>query len=175
MLPVAVMGFTTLVAEVALILTFQSRFGLVYSKISLLFTMFMFGLFLGSTLARARFSTLYLKHLTAVQGGFVILLAVVRLSLRAASEPVFYSLLLIMGMLGGFLFAVSNAIYLNQKTRYGLGYSLDLFGSFLGALLATSIFIPILGLELLFNLLLVINSFCLAFIMIRTYLIKQLN
>lgn len=173
MLPVAVMGFTTLVAEVGLILTFQSRLGLVYSKISLLFTMFMFGLFLGSTLARARFSALSLKHLTAVQGGFVILLAVARLSLRAASEPVFYSLLLIMGMLGGFLFVVSNAIYLNQKTRYGLGYSLDLFGSFLGALLATSIFIPILGLELLFNLLLVINSFCLGFIMIRTYLIKQ--
>jgi predicted neutral ceramidase superfamily lipid hydrolase len=173
MLPVAVMGFTTIVAEVALILAFQSRLGLVYSKISLLFTVFMFGLFLGSTLARTWFSVLCLKHLTAVQGGFVILLVIARFSLGTASEAVFYSLLLMMGILGGFLFAVSNAIYLNKRARYGLGYSLDLFGSFLGAFLATSIFIPLLGLELLFSLLLLVNSFCLGFIAIRAYLINQ--
>ncbi|MCR4396747.1 MAG: hypothetical protein NUW07_08465, partial [Candidatus Saccharicenans sp.] len=45
LIPLTVMGFTTIVAEVALILSFQSQLGLVYSKISLLFTIFMAGLF----------------------------------------------------------------------------------------------------------------------------------
>jgi len=171
LLPVTVMGFTTIVAEVALILTFQSRLGLVYGKISLLFTIFMAGLFLGSTLAR-RSGFLGPGHLVAVQTGFVILLTLAGLAPAAASEPAFYTLLLVMGFLGGFLFVVSNSIYLQHKVRYGLGYSLDLFGSFLGALLATSTFIPLLGLGLLFSFLLLLNSFCLAFILLELYILK---
>ncbi|NPV82202.1 MAG: fused MFS/spermidine synthase [Candidatus Aminicenantes bacterium] len=172
LLPITVMGFTTIVAEVALILAFQSRLGLVYGKISLLFTIFMAGLFLGSSLARRLSSTLGPRHLVAVQTGFVILLALAGLAPAAAPEPAFYGLLLVMGFLGGFLFVVSNFIYLQSQIRYGLGYSLDLFGSFLGALLATSVFIPLLGLELLFTFLLLVNSFCLGFILFRLYVFK---
>ncbi len=172
LLPITVMGFTTIVAEVALILAFQSRLGLVYSKISLLFTTFMAGLFLGSSLARRMSASLSPRHLVAVQAGFVVLLALAGLAPGAATEPVFYGLLLVMGFLGGFLFVVSNVIYLQSRMRYGLGYSLDLFGSFLGALLATSVFIPLLGLALLFSFLLLVNSFCLSFILLRLYALK---
>lgn len=172
LLPIIIMGFTTIVAEVALILSFQSRLGLVYSKISLLFTIFMAGLFLGSTLARKISGVLSPVHLVAVQTGFVILLVLARLAPGEASEMAFYALLLAMGCLGGFLFVVSNSIYLQNRSRYGLGYSLDLFGSFLGALVATSIFIPLLGLELLFTFLLLLNFFCLTFTLLRVYLLK---
>ncbi len=172
LLPITVMGFTTIVAEVALILAFQSRLGLVYSQISLLFTIFMAGLFLGSTLARKRSTTLVPGHLAAIQAGFVILLALAGLAPGSATAAAFYGLLLVMGFLGGLLFVVSNAIYLRDRVRYGLGYSLDLFGSFLGALLATSIFIPLLGLGLLFSFLLLVNSFCLGFILLRLYILK---
>ncbi|MCX8160081.1 MAG: fused MFS/spermidine synthase [Candidatus Saccharicenans sp.] len=172
LLPIMVMGFTTIVAEVALILSFQSRLGLVYSKISLLFTIFMAGLFLGSSLARRMSPSLGLPHLVAVQSGFVILLVLSGLAPAAAPEPAFYGLLLLMGILGGFLFVVSNFIYLQNRARYGLGYSLDLFGSFLGALLASSVFIPLLGLELLFTFLLLVNSLSLGFTLFRLRLTK---
>ncbi|MBC7348358.1 MAG: fused MFS/spermidine synthase [Candidatus Aminicenantes bacterium] len=172
LIPLTVMGFTTIVAEVALILSFQSQLGLIYSKISLLFTIFMTGLFLGSSLGRKLRDTLGVEHLVAVQTGFVVLLVLARLAPGASAANVFYLLLLAMGFLGGFLFVVSNVIYLRHRLRYGLGYSLDLFGSFLGALLATSVLIPLLGLELLFSLLLLLNSFCLLFILGRLYLVK---
>ncbi|MDH7492841.1 MAG: fused MFS/spermidine synthase [Candidatus Saccharicenans sp.] len=172
LIPLTVMGFTTIVAEVALILSFQSQLGLVYSKISLLFTIFMAGLFVGSTLGRKLRATLGAEHLVAVQTGFVVLLVAIRLAAGASAAVVFYLLLLAMGFLGGFLFVVSNIIYLRHRLRYGLGYSLDLFGSFVGALLATSVFIPLLGLEPLFSLLLLLNSFCLLFSLGRLYLLK---
>lgn len=167
LLPLTVMGFTTIIAEIGFILAFQSKLGLVYGKISLLFTMFMLGLFLGSTLVRSLFREISFKHLTAVQAGFVVFLGLARAGLTSESEAFFYSLLLAMGLLGGMLFVVSNSIFLQHRTRYGLGYSLDLFGSFFGALLATSIFIPLLGLKLLFSFLLLVNSFCLAFIIFK--------
>lgn len=170
LIPLATMGFTTIVAEVALILSFQSQLGLVYSKISLLFTLFMTGLFLGSTLGRKLRDTLSGGHLVAVQTGFVILLALARLATGTSTATIFYLLLLAIGFLGGFLFVVSNVIYLRYQPRYGLGYSLDLFGSFLGALLATSVFIPLLGLEFLLSLLLLLNSFCLLFILTKLYI-----
>ncbi|MGQ9800922.1 MAG: fused MFS/spermidine synthase [Candidatus Saccharicenans sp.] len=172
LIPLTIMGFTTIVAEVALILSFQSQLGLVYSKISLLFTIFMTGLFLGSSLGRKLRDTLGAEHLVAVQTGFVVLLVLARLAPGASAASVFYLLLLTMGFLGGFLFVVSNVIYLRHQLRYGLGYALDLFGSFLGALVATSVLIPLLGLELLFSLLLLLNSFCLLFILGRLYLLK---
>lgn len=170
LIPLTIMGFTTIVAEIALILSFQSQLGLVYSKISFLFTLFMTGLFLGSTLGRKLRDILGAGHLVAVQTGFVILLALARLVPETSRATIFYLLLLTIGFLGGLLFVVSNVIYLRYRLRYGLGYSLDLFGSFLGALLATSVFIPLLGLELLFSLLLLMNSLCLIFILAQLYI-----
>jgi len=172
LLPLMVMGFTTIIAEIGFILAFQSSFGLVYSKISLLFTLFMFGLFSGSWLSRTKFSNLNLKHLMAVQAGFVIFLLLTQLIWKTKSELIFYSLLFIMGLLSGILFIVSNSLYLRYKSHYGLGYALDLFGSFLGALLATTFFVPLLGLELLFTFLLLINSLGLSFLLFRNISLK---
>jgi spermidine synthase len=166
-LPLMVMGFTTIVAEIGFIIAFQSKLGLVYGKIALLLTMFMFGLFLGSTIARYLLSKMNFRYLTCVQAGFVIFLCLARLLLGCEIESIFYLLLLIMGLLGGVLFVVSNSIYLKFQARYGLGYALDLFGSFLGALIATSVFIPLLGLNLLFSFLLLLNSFCLVFLILK--------
>jgi len=166
-LPLMVMGFTTIIAEIGFIIAFQSKLGLVYGKISLLLTMFMFGLFLGSTIARYLLSKMNFKYLISVQAGFVIFLWLARVLLDFEIEPIFYLLLLIMGWLGGVLFVVSNSLYLKFQTRYGLGYALDLFGSFLGALIATSVFIPLLGLNLLFSFLLLLNSFCLVFLILK--------
>jgi len=167
LLPLWLMGFTTMVTEIGLILAFQSKLGFIYGKISLLFTMFMFGLYLGSKLAQ-KFSTRgSLKLLAAIQAGFVLLLAASRLAMSSEAEGIYYLLLLVMGILGGAIFSVGNTLLLISRASYGLGYALDLFGSFLGALLASSVFIPLLGLNLLFLLLILLNSFGLIYLLVK--------
>jgi len=166
--PLFFLGFSTMVAEIGLLLSFQVYSGLVYSKIALLLSLFMFGLFLGSLLAKRHLPSGLPWHLIFCQAAMVILLALASLSLRSGSEYLYYGLFTVMGLLGGVTFIVSNSIYLKKASRYGLGYAIDLSGSFLGALLASSLFIPLLGLKLLFIFLLVANSFCLLFILLKS-------
>jgi spermidine synthase len=167
LLPLWLMGFTTMVTEIGLILAFQSKLGFIYGKISLLFTMFMFGLYSGSKLAQKFAARGSLKLLAVIQAGFVLLLAASQLAKSSEIEAVYYLLLLTMGVLGGAIFSVGNTLLLNWQTSYGLGYALDLFGSFLGALLASSVFIPLLGLDLLFLLLILLNSFGLLYLLVK--------
>jgi spermidine synthase len=167
--PLFFLGFSTMVAEIGLLLSFQVHSGLVYSKISLLLSLFMFGLFLGSWLAKNYLPAGQLWPLILCQATMVIFLALASLSYRIGSEYFYYGLFLAMGLLGGATFIVSNTLYLRNASRYGLGYAVDLAGSFLGALLASSLFIPLLGLNLLFVFLLLANSFCLLFIWLKSY------
>ena len=53
-IPLAVMGFTSIVVELVLFLAFQAHFGFVYGRIPLLLASFMAGLVLGALAARAR-------------------------------------------------------------------------------------------------------------------------
>ncbi|HPB59444.1 MAG TPA: hypothetical protein PLB50_04140 [Candidatus Saccharicenans sp.] len=168
LLPLWLMGFTTMVTEVGLILAFQSKLGFIYAKISLLFTMFMFGLYLGSKLTQKLQKTDSFKLLMTIQAGFVLLLMLSRLGLSSEIEAIYYLLLLMMGVLGGAIFSTSNILLLDLRASYGLGYALDLFGSFLGALLASSILIPLLGLNFLFSMLIIMNSFGFIYLLVRS-------
>jgi len=108
LLPLWLMGFTTMVAEVGLILAFQSKLGFIYAKISLLFTMFMFGLYLGSKLTQKLQKTDSFKLLMTIQAGFVLLLMLSRLGLSSEIEAIYYLLLLMMGVLGGSNFSIQQ-------------------------------------------------------------------
>jgi len=164
LVPLAVMGFTSIVTEFILILVFQISFGSVYGDLALLFSCFMFGLFLGSLASSRRKSASYL-HLCMIQPGFVILLSAVTLLLGHTIPSIFlYSLLIILGFLGGELFVVSNRLYLNIKKNFGLGYGLDLLGSSLGALTVSSILIPLVGLVMVMKYAVLLNSACLLFL-----------
>jgi spermidine synthase len=77
---------------------------------------------------------------------------------------VFFVFLFLLGLFNGELFIVSNQLYLREKKNYGLGYGLDLMGSFFGAITTSTILIPLLGLPLLLRYVLLLNSFCLLFI-----------
>lgn len=165
LIPLAVLGLTTLVTELVVILIFQINYGSLYSRISLLFTCFMAGLFLGSMEARRRISRP--AHLLAVQAGFVILLATLRTLLPLRLPSLIYPIILgSLGFLSGELFIISNGIYLSQrKKNIGTGYALDLLGSFIGALAATSILLPLFGLASVINFLLILNSASLIFVL----------
>jgi len=164
LVPLAVMGFTTIVAEIIVIISFQTLYGYLYQRIALLLTSFMVGLFLGSFRGKKR-KKFDLSQMLAIQAGFLLLILLFQMTLKLNPPEIFFFLfLLAMGFLGGDLFVISNHLFLKEKKNYGLGYGLDLLGSFGGALAASSLLIPLVGLPHLLTYLFLLNSFCLLFL-----------
>jgi len=165
--PLAVMGFTTIVTEIIILVWFQALYGYLYGAIALLLSTFMFGLFLGGwTSSRSRQATFF--RLLLVQSGFIILLFFIRIIITMRPPQLLpFLFLLILGYLGGDLFIVSNRLYLKQRADYGIGYGLDLLGSFGGALITSALLIPLAGLPLILMVLLLLNFFCFVFLLLR--------
>jgi len=164
LVPLAVMGFTTIVVEIIVIISFQTLYGYVYRRIALLLTCFMMGLFLGSLRGKKR-KRIHFAQLLLIQFGFLLSLLLLHVSLTIQTPELFFFIyLLLLGFLGGDLFIVSNHLFLKERKNYGLGYGLDLLGSFLGALAASSFLIPLVGLPLLLRYLFLLNSFCILFL-----------
>jgi len=164
LVPLLLLGFTTIVAEVLMLIWFQTLYGSVYSRLALLLAAFMAGLFLGSLLS-SRSRGVRSGRLVLLQAGILAWLAVLFMLLRARlPELIFYAFLLGLGILAGDLFVTANRLYLAQKKDYGLGYGLDLLGSFFGALAASSVLIPLVGLPALAAFLIILNVFGLAFL-----------
>lgn len=164
LVPLAVMGFTTIVAEIIVIISFQTLYGYLYQRIALLLTSFMVGLFLGAFRGKKR-KRIDLSQMLVIQAGFLLLILLFQTTLKLNPPEIFFFLfLLALGFLGGDLFVVSNYLFLKEKKNYGLGYGLDLLGSFFGALAASSLLIPLVGLPHLLTYLFLLNSFCLLFL-----------
>jgi spermidine synthase len=184
------MGFTTIAVELAAIIAFQSFYGYVYGKLSLLLAAFMGGLFLGAWPRSSKYRDWEARPrswkdrdwearprhpsrpsrmtgLLAPQAGFLLIVAAFRISLAdRAPETLFYVLLLALGALGGRLFVISARSVPPGPERTGWTYGADLLGSFLGALLTAAILIPLAGILPLFDALFLMNAFCLLFIVI---------
>jgi len=166
LVPLMTMGFTSIVAELIVIISYQTRFGYLYQKISLLFASFMIGLFFGAYRGKKRKKIDYLK-IIIIQSCFMMLVLLLILSMKSCPyEFIPFIFLLLLGFLGGDLFIVSNSLFLRVKKNYGLGYGLDLFGSFFGAIFASSILIPLVGLPLLLKYIFLLNSFCFLFLLV---------
>ncbi|MBC7365125.1 MAG: fused MFS/spermidine synthase, partial [Candidatus Aminicenantes bacterium] len=90
--PLFFLGFSTIMAEIGLLLSFQVHSGLVYGKISLLLSLFMLGLFLGSWQAKIYLPAGQLWPLVLCQAAMVIFLAVASLSYKIGSEYFYYGL-----------------------------------------------------------------------------------
>jgi spermidine synthase len=165
--PLVVMGFTTIAVEIILLVWFQALYGYLYGRIALLLTAFMLGLLLGS-LASSKFKVASFRQLIGIQSGFVFLLCLFLAALKTRPpELLVFLFLALFGSLGGGLFIVSNRLYLHDQANYGIGYGLDLAGSFLGALVTSSLLIPLVGLPLLLKYLLLLNSLCFLFLLAR--------
>jgi spermidine synthase len=164
LLPLAVMGLTTITVEIIMLIAFQAFYGYLYQKVALLFASFMVGLFLGALRGKNRRKKGYLE-LLIVQFGFILILFLLLFWLKSQPPELFFFLYLVfLGYLGGDLFIVSNHLYLKETKNYGAGYGLDLLGSFLGALAVSSLLIPLFGLLLLTKYILLANSFCFIFL-----------
>ncbi len=162
--PLVVLGFTTIVIEILLIFTYQTFYGYLYQRIALLFAAFMVGLSAGSFYGKRR-KTVRFEHILPVQSGFIVLLFVCLFLLPTLPpEILFFGILFCLGFLGGDLFILSNRLYILEKQNYGMGYGLDLMGSFIGAVVVSSVIFPLVGLLPLLKYLIILNSFCLLFL-----------
>jgi spermidine synthase len=162
--PLAVMGFTTIVTEILLIIAFQAFNGYLYQTVALLFAAFMFGLSFGAYAGMRKKKVRFIQ-IVLDQAGFILLLAFSFFILRTQPHEIMFVILLFaLGLIGGDLFIVSNRLYLRANRNYGLGYGLDLLGSFVGAVAVSSILIPLIGLLPLLKYLMLMNSFCLLFL-----------
>jgi len=87
--------------------------------------------------------------------------------IKVVPEVLAFVILLALGILGGGLFVASNRLYLRIREDYGRGYSLDLFGSFIGALVTSSLLIPLAGLARIIDSVIVLNIMTLLFLLTR--------
>ncbi|MCJ7682465.1 MAG: hypothetical protein MUP70_17180, partial [Candidatus Aminicenantes bacterium] len=164
LLPIAGMGLSTIVLEMILLLAYQVRLGELYSGLSLLFTCFMAGLYMGSLTAGRR-KTATLSRLTTLQAGITLLCGTTALFLDSFQNAwSFCGLLLLLGFLNGCLFVEANRLYLLRGQNTGLGYGIDILGSFFGTLVSAAILFPLLGQTGVLLSLLVLNGFNLLFL-----------
>jgi len=162
LMPLAVIGLTTLITEILVIMSFQVYYGYLYKKIALLFAAFMLGLAAGSAASSGKPKKIY--HIPVIQILLVLLLLLLyNLFTIKPPEVFFFIFLFIMGTLSGYLFIVLNHLYLKNKQNFGTGYGIDLLGSFIGALFASSLLIPLAGLQILLFYLILLNSFSAVF------------
>lgn len=157
LVPVALVGFSSILVEMAVLIVFQAFFGFVYGKISLLVSAFMAGLFAGSLagLVRKRPAEL---DLALVQAGFAACLFLTLGMIRSRGpEALPFLALLAFGVLSGYLFVAANRLFLSQIPHPGVGYGVDLLGSFAGVVLASAFVIPLFGIPLLLSRLAILN------------------
>ncbi|HOW85281.1 MAG TPA: methyltransferase [Candidatus Aminicenantes bacterium] len=158
LVPVAVMGFTTMAVELAVFVAFQARFGSVYGKVPLLLALFMAGVVLGAVAARARRRPGGFE-LAAVQGAFaLLLLPTLRIIGGTGGQAGPFAVLFGFGGLGGYLFVASNRRLLVGTPHAGLAYGIDLLASFTGVVLASALIIPLYGIPALILRLAVLNG-----------------
>ncbi|MBD3415419.1 MAG: hypothetical protein GF421_13460 [Candidatus Aminicenantes bacterium] len=158
--PLALIGLTSIAVEIIVIIAYQIIYGYLYQSVSLLFACFMAGMALGAWIG-TRMKNIDIKHLIIIQFQSLVLLIGLLFSLKHSPPQLFFFLFLVlMGSVGGEMFIISNQLYLKKNLNYGLGYGIDLLGSFLGALLLSSILIPLVGLPHIIQYLILAGSFC---------------
>ncbi len=162
---IATTGFSEMLFQIVVILSFQVIYGYVYYKIGLIFATFMLGLILGSLLAikilekEKKLSKIYMatQFLICL---YPLILPPIFISLSRARadivrsfgvETLFSSLPVVAGFIGGLQFPIANKICLGQKGHIGkiagFLYGVDLLGACLGALLTSAVLIPIIGIN----------------------------
>jgi spermidine synthase len=161
-------GFADMMANLAIIFTFQTLYGYLYYQISLLITVFMAGIALASLFIIPRLdrikkhSHLFLKTEAGVLFFSLLLPFVLILPSAYLHKPfvyiLFYATFLVLsfvcGVLVGLQFPLATKIFLGTFSNggsigqtAGLLYGADLFGGFFGGLLGGVFLLPILGLK----------------------------
>ena len=161
LLTIMIIGFSEISLEVIIILGFQAIYGYAYYQLALIMSGFMIGLTIGSW-----YSLKLLRVLKSKYKNFVLFQAIMiiypmltlgtlvilsRTILPAILIQIIFLLLIIgAGFIGGYQFPLANHLIFKRQQRIetvgGMLYASDLFGSVIGALITSTLLIPILGL-----------------------------
>ena len=167
-------GFISMALNLILILNFQETFGSIYEFIGAISAIFLFGSALGAVIT-ARISAQKIKLVLSFT---IIVMACVLFSipwlfkflLQVHSILLTFAAAIIFGSLIGVLFGIVNRIYCDRQTDLGSIYAYDVFGSSLGALTASSLLLPVLGIrEMTLMLMLLLSPALLAAFLIQKH------
>jgi spermidine synthase len=150
-----VTGFSASSIEVVLIIAFQVIYGYTYQMMGIIITFFMLGLWFGSIYLIKKVS-IKINTYSIVQyliGIFAVLLTVVLFALKTSYtgyiivHGTFIILISIIGLLTGLQFSLASKLR-DQSVQIiaSSSYSSDLLGSAVGAVIVSSILIPLFGL-----------------------------
>ena len=147
-----VTGLTASSAEILLIFWFQVVFGNLYAAIGLIFALFMGGLALGSSAGnRVNTSRRHFLSGQLMLALFMVLLPLLWKSEQFIHSPfllwvLFIPALLAPSFLTGFQYVATTRMYPAGEQRAAVSvYAADLWGSALGALVITTLLVPVAG------------------------------
>ena len=151
-------GFAGASLEVVLLIGFQILYGYVYHKIGVIITAFMLGLAIGSFYMNRKIKQMQKKHLIRIEFSiafFSVLLPFILISLNSiknttlvfiSSQIVIPLLSLIIAIMVGMEFPLASKLHFkNIPTTAATLYNSDLIGACIGALLASALLIPLIG------------------------------
>jgi len=146
-------GFTASSVEMLIIVAFQALYGYVYSQLGIIFTLFMAGLFTGAYFISKRIKADY-PHFIGLQLSLLIFLMIFWLIINymlhfsLVMQYLLYLFMFIQACITGTQFALATKLKDQANTVIaGNSYGIELFGSAGGALLITSLCIPLLGIS----------------------------
>ncbi|MBL7158337.1 MAG: fused MFS/spermidine synthase [Candidatus Omnitrophica bacterium] len=177
-------GMSEIAFQIIIVLSFQALYGYLYYKIGIIITSFMLGLGAGGMYMTRKLDLIknpygaYIKIQWLVVAYPIFLLLCIKAFGGLRSEP-FYSiggnifafLPLIAGFIGGLQYPLANRIYLGSRgtevsRSVSATYSVDLLGSFVGALCVSALLMPILGIPVTCFLLVLLNTATLILLLI---------
>lgn len=160
---IAVVGFSEMALEVVIIHAFQAIYGYVYFQLALILSSFMIGLAVGSYFG-IRFSKQRTRLFSAFKRFqffmmlYPLFLLAILIFLKhhvlnfVIIQFLFFALTLIAGFIAGYQYPLASHLYYRlfsiHKKSAGNLYAYDLAGACLGAVITSSLLIPILGISL---------------------------
>ena len=176
-------GLSEISFEILIVLAFQIIYGYLYYKVGIIITSFMFGLGAGSFYITRRLSSItrpfkaYIRIQVMVLLYPLILLGAFRALSALSWHPlfnrlgsnVFAVLPFVAGFVGGMQYPLANRICFEQTSLVGktagTTYAVDLLGSFAGAFLISTLFVPVIGIPMTCVLVVALNAVSLALLL----------
>lgn len=150
-------GFSFMSYEILAIFLYQIFSGYIFYRISILISLAMAGLALGTFFAQK-----YQTNLREIQFLFPILFLISLFFVNSGTIFLFLSLILA-GFLTGMIFTLANKIYLSEKQKIGAIYASDLIGACFGSIFFPILFISSFGIKNSILILLFLNCLPLLF------------
>ncbi len=154
----AVSGFILMSLETMLLFTFQTQFGYLYTYLGLIMGTVLLGMALGVKIIKMKklpglvTAELWAGQFKPEPGRLLLIYLLLGglLLIDFWQEIIFIWLVLglFIGLVGGMIFSLTNQRWLEESENQVFIYASDLFGSFLGAVLTSMIFLPKFGLPI---------------------------